>query len=214
MNQMNMDDDLLAKYLANEATDAEKNEVTKWMAASDANKKQLQSLQLLWEQSSHLAVKSTINEEDAWANFKQRINADPAPKTTRTTPLPISNKWLKIAAVFVILLGGALTAWLMTDHNSSGAIATAAPPPATLHSIVVTDTAVTAPKPQAVASHAVAIKEIKKPPKAKTHAAINIAHHPFHPIAKQQKDVTIARAFSDDCLDNMKYHGPKYDANF
>ena len=214
MNQMNVDDDLLAKYLAKEATSAEKAQVAQWLEESEANKKHFQTLQLIWEQSSQLSVKSTINEDEAWANFKQRINADQATYATRTTALTVSYKWLKIAAVFVILLGGALTVRLMGDRNSSTITAKVALPTPTQRTIAATGTAVIAPKPRAVASHAVAVKETKKPRKVQMHMAENIARQPFRPIAKQQKEVTIARAYPDDCRDNMKYHGPKYDANF
>lgn len=110
-NQSSITDELLVKYLLNEAiSDTEIAQVQQWLNESADNKKQFYELKLIWNQSKHTAVKSIVNTQDAWARFKLRI--DNAASRPKTIPIPVNNyKWLKIAAVLLLLAGGSWLAW-------------------------------------------------------------------------------------------------------
>lgn len=98
-------DELLVKYLLQEATTEERQEVETWVAQSDANKKQLQHFELLWNESRKIAATSTFNEHEAWQRFQQKLKE---PRTTgRVIAFPKRLNVLRVAAaVLVIVLGG------------------------------------------------------------------------------------------------------------
>ena len=68
-------DDLLVKYLLHEADEAELERVQQWVSQSPANQRYLAGFSKIWEESRNLAVHSTVNEDDAWKDFQQRIAA-------------------------------------------------------------------------------------------------------------------------------------------
>ncbi len=99
-----MTEELLIKFLLKETTAEESNTVAHWIAANAANKKYFDDLALIWDKSKALATTSTINEDEAWQRFTQRI-----PK--RETPVISifsTKKWLRIAAIFIVVLSGSL----------------------------------------------------------------------------------------------------------
>ena len=66
-------DDLLVKVLLGEASPAELDEVQHWVALHPANEKYLADFRRIWEESRKLAVQSTVNEDEAWNDFRRRI---------------------------------------------------------------------------------------------------------------------------------------------
>lgn len=110
MEQSNVNDVLLVKYLLGEASETERSRIQQWLKESSDNKTQFYELKLVWEQSRNALVSSTIDVEDAWGRFRQRI----AQKRVR---LPVNNyKWLKIAAAMLVLLASASVVWFMTGR--------------------------------------------------------------------------------------------------
>ena len=63
-------DELIAKYLLQEATAVEIAQVDNWVAASDANKKAFAHYKLLWEGSKKIAATNTVDENEAWQKFE------------------------------------------------------------------------------------------------------------------------------------------------
>lgn len=101
-------DDLLVKHLLGETNEVEQVQVSAWISESDANRKHYEQLKKIWDSSRDIAAKSTIAENAAWQRFQQRIEqTPPKPKT-----IPLSSRgmsWMKIAAILILLVGGA---WL------------------------------------------------------------------------------------------------------
>jgi transmembrane sensor len=73
-----INDDLLVKYLLQEATAEERRQVDAWTAADAGNQRYFDHFKLIWDTSRELAVTSTVNEQEAWQRFQQRVNGAPA----------------------------------------------------------------------------------------------------------------------------------------
>jgi len=125
MEQNNVNDVLLVKYLLGEVSETELSRIQQWLKESSDNKAQFYELKLVWEQSRNALVSSTIDVEDAWARFRQRI-------AQKKVPLPVNNyKWLKIAAAMLVLLVSGSLVWFMTSQQEPvNTIAQQVQPPA------------------------------------------------------------------------------------
>jgi ferric-dicitrate binding protein FerR (iron transport regulator) len=97
-----INDDLLVKYLLGEATEEERLQVEAWMASDVAHKKQYEDFKTIWEESKQLALVSTVDENAGWQRFKQRVER-PKGKTVVRTMRP--KAWLRIAALFIVVIG-------------------------------------------------------------------------------------------------------------
>jgi transmembrane sensor len=103
-----VNDEVLVKYLLGEATDAEIAKVQEWIALSEANKKYFGNFSLIWNESKKLAANSTVDVEEAWGRFKARTQAaeQVAPRTIEFPVRKIS--WMRAAAMIVVLIGASL----------------------------------------------------------------------------------------------------------
>ncbi|MGN7822450.1 FecR family protein [Chitinophaga sp. 22536] len=104
-----INDDLLVKYMLGITTPVEKQAVDAWMAADTANAKYYEHFQLIWNESKKLAAVSTVNEDDAWKRFQQRVGASEDAGGARVIKTDFST-WrrnLAIAATLLVLLGAA-----------------------------------------------------------------------------------------------------------
>ena len=68
-----MSDDLLVKYLLDEATFAEREIVNEWVKEDDNHLKYFNHFKFIWDTSKQLAAKSQVDENAAWERFQQRI---------------------------------------------------------------------------------------------------------------------------------------------
>lgn len=106
-----MNDELLVKYLVGEATPEESARINQWINASEANKKHFDQYQLIWEKSLELAAHAEIPEEQAWERFRQYRSGkkqDEARIITMPAPPSRSYGWLRIAAIFLLVLAGGI----------------------------------------------------------------------------------------------------------
>jgi len=95
----NMMDELLVKYLADEATPPEQELVEEWISSSEANRHYFQHFQLIWEESRQLAVTTSVDENKAWQKFQRRVKKEEARKS------PGLFGWWRIAAGILIIVG-------------------------------------------------------------------------------------------------------------
>ncbi len=104
--QSHITDDLLVKYLLNEATEAEQAAVRQWIAANEENARYYNHFKLVWDTSKHIAAKSTVSEDEAWARFVQRTQreAHTAPKVIEI-PTARRNNWMRAAAILLVVIG-------------------------------------------------------------------------------------------------------------
>ncbi|MHA4810559.1 FecR family protein [Flavitalea flava] len=124
-------DELLVKVMLGEASGQEEQWVKDWVSESNRNARYFEDFKLIWEESRNLAVQSTVNENDAWQNFQQRVKEENTPVINLATRRKY--QWLKAAAIFAVLLTGG---WLYTIYSDKQ------PQFLSLHSegVVLTDT--------------------------------------------------------------------------
>lgn len=94
-----MMDELLVKYLADEATPPQQELVEEWISSSEANRHYFQHFQLIWNESKELAVTAPIDENKAWQKFQRRVKKEEARKN------PGWLGWWRIAAGILIFVG-------------------------------------------------------------------------------------------------------------
>jgi transmembrane sensor len=108
-------DELLVKYLLDEVSDEERNQVLRWVNQSEANQKQLEHFSLLWQESKKLESETVADEENAWRKFKTSIRtAAPAPLRA----IKRRNNWFGRAAAVVFLALGTVLALFLLNKNS------------------------------------------------------------------------------------------------
>ena len=116
MEQGNITDALLMKYLLGEVTDTERGQVQHWLTENGDNKKRYYELKLVWDQSRNALMKSTISTDEAWGRLKARLLKT---GSSRTIPVPMTSyRWLSAAAILLLLVGGSLVAWYMTPQKT------------------------------------------------------------------------------------------------
>jgi len=106
-----MDDDLLVKYLAGEATPAERQQVEDWMAASETNKKLFADFKLIWNQSP--VTDRNVSEDDAFIRLQKRIDSNAAPRREAVIKKLSRKQWIGIAASLVLIC---TVLWLTFNH--------------------------------------------------------------------------------------------------
>ncbi|MCD6013650.1 MAG: hypothetical protein K0Q79_3512 [Flavipsychrobacter sp.] len=110
-------EELLVKYLLDEASEAEQAQVQNWIGQSEENRKEYYRFKTIWEESRFVAASSTVDENAAWDKFKMRTRQQPV----KTVALPGRYAWVKVAAALIILIGGSLLAYnnYFNDDNST-----------------------------------------------------------------------------------------------
>ena len=97
-----MMDDLLMKYLTDEATPPEQEEVEAWISASESNRKYFRHFQMIWEESLELTVSTSVDEGRAWQKFRRHVRKEEMKKQR-----PTRFGWWHIAASVVLVAGAA-----------------------------------------------------------------------------------------------------------
>lgn len=114
----NITDDLLVKYLLEEASEAERTEVQQWVEQNADNKKYFEHFRLIWEHSKSLAAESTIDTNAAWQRFQHKVATNE--QATKVIPLTGRlNTWVRIAAVLLVMLGAGLATYYYNVQNNA-----------------------------------------------------------------------------------------------
>ncbi|SEI72924.1 FecR family protein [Dyadobacter sp. SG02] len=72
----NISEELLARYLADTASDSERNEVEAWLAESEANARELATYRLIWDHTAAMKKSSmTVDTDAAWTRMKGKMAA-------------------------------------------------------------------------------------------------------------------------------------------
>ncbi len=95
-----MMDELLVKYLVDEATPPEQEAVEEWIGANAENKKYFEQFRLVWEESKSVAPGLAIDENKAWQRFQRRVRSS---ETIHAGERKIG-QW-RIAVAILLLLG-------------------------------------------------------------------------------------------------------------
>jgi transmembrane sensor len=109
-----MMDELLVKYLADEATPPEQSMVEEWINSSEANRHYFQHFQLIWAESQKLAATTVVDENKAWQRFQRRVK-----KTESATAKIRAFGWWRIAASILIVAGAAWFTSTLLEKGSA-----------------------------------------------------------------------------------------------
>jgi transmembrane sensor len=105
MKESDQIDALLVKVMLKEATENEHQQVTKWLESDQENRRYYVQFQKIWQESLKISVQSTVDENAAWNRFKNRTAQQ---QTIIEHPAGRSSSWLRVAAVFVAVIGAAV----------------------------------------------------------------------------------------------------------
>lgn len=111
-----MNDDILVKYLAGEASSGEKEIVEGWLRKDEENRRYFGHFQTIWQESEALADTSNADENAAWDRFREKVIRKPEtqPKVRLLSP------WLRIAAAVLLLcIGGAVAISLFLNTREA-----------------------------------------------------------------------------------------------
>ena len=109
-----MMDDLLVKYLADEATPPEQELVEGWVNTSEANRHYFKHFQLIWNESQKPATTRVVDENKAWKRFQRIVKkAESAPDKIRAFV------WWRIAASIFIVAGAAWFTTTILEKDSA-----------------------------------------------------------------------------------------------
>ncbi len=90
--------DLISKYLANEATAAERSELEQWLAGSKDNRHEFDAFKKLWIESENVKEMPDIDLSKEWQRMDRVISGD-------TRKVFTIRRVLQIAASIVVLIG-------------------------------------------------------------------------------------------------------------
>ncbi|MFN8357934.1 MAG: FecR domain-containing protein [Spirosomataceae bacterium] len=110
-------DDLLARYLAEEASPDERRQVDEWVAASPENEQALAAYRLIWEQTQTLPTPAVVDTDKAWEKVKRRMNRPETVIRPLHTPVKSSRWVLRIAASLLLIAGVSWVAYQFVNSN-------------------------------------------------------------------------------------------------
>lgn len=109
-------DELLVKYLLEEASPSERQQVELWLQEREANSRYFDGFRTIWDESRNIAATSAINEDVAWHRF-QKIVDDKQHKVMAFEPERKRWSLARVAAVAVILIGGIFVTYLFNRNK-------------------------------------------------------------------------------------------------
>ncbi|MFC0514869.1 FecR family protein [Mucilaginibacter angelicae] len=101
-----MMDELLTKYMLNETTPVENETINRWLSENENNRKYFDHFKLIWDTSRELKIESKLDPDASWAEFRQ-LTQNRSGASAKVRPLNAANRWLKIAAIWLVILGSA-----------------------------------------------------------------------------------------------------------
>ena len=117
-NQHTGTDELLVKYLADEAGAEEGALVEHWVAASEKNRRYFEHFKLLWDASQALMHQNAVDEDKAWGRFRERVQR----KDTASHKRPLHLPFLRAAAVILLVAAAVLEGPRLMKHHDVPAI--------------------------------------------------------------------------------------------
>ncbi len=184
---MNMNDDLLVKYLVGETNADENAAVEFWLKADEKNLNYYNGFKKIWEDSLLIAAKNkTIDEDAAWKRLQNRIQD----KEVRVvTPKKSSVSWLRIAASILLI---STLGWLGYSYfeNKSNTLIQIYASNSTLNDTLPDDTTVTLNKNSSL-SYVSKFKGKTRPVTLKGEAFFNVSPDKTKPFIITINDVTV-----------------------
>lgn len=130
-------DELLVKYLLEEASPEERQQVTAWMSDQKENQQYFDQFKTIWDAAQSLAITAEVNEEKAWqrlqyrmstgdyevnaenTNFTNDSDSSPSVKSDKSVKSVPSAKsvFSRIAASIILIAGIGLFGYLLVNRN-------------------------------------------------------------------------------------------------
>lgn len=184
---MNMNDDLLVKYLVGE-TDADENAAVEfWLKADEKNLNYYNGFKKIWEDSLLIAAENkTIDEDAAWKRLQNRIQDK---DVQVLTPKKSSVYWLRIAASILLI---STLGWLGYSYfeNKSNTLIQIYASNSTLNDTLPDGTTVTLNKNSSL-SYTSKFKGKTRPVTLKGEAFFNVSPDKTKPFIITINDVTV-----------------------
>lgn len=120
-NNAHINDELLTKYLAGEASLEETRVVEVWCEVSEQNRRALHKMKMLWEQSGEIAghERADVDIEKAWATFKNRIEKQADFSGTANNRAGKSRSlYFYVSRVAAVLVVGIFFYYLVSDWRA------------------------------------------------------------------------------------------------
>ncbi len=109
-------DEILVKYLLEEASPEEASIAHNWLKAHPDNQRRFDQFKLIWTESKKLEQETPVDEQEAWSRFQERIRQSEA----KAVPLPKRNRarlFRAAAAILVLLAGTWVTYFALTGRE-------------------------------------------------------------------------------------------------
>lgn len=118
-------DELIGKYLAEEASAAEKAEVEAWVRISDANRKYFDQVKTLFARAEAVREWQQFDEDAAWNRLKAKLGK-PEPKTIIFKPENKTALYWRVAASLLLVLSVSYFAYRLSLQPTETIAITAA----------------------------------------------------------------------------------------
>ncbi|MBC7901964.1 MAG: FecR domain-containing protein [Gemmatimonadaceae bacterium] len=123
-----MNDELLIKHMLGEATAEEQENVEQWLRARPANQKVYDHVVLIWEKSLEVPSTRQVDAGAAWDRFRSVISTEGRNPDALKRVIGISpfgrNDFLRVAAIFILLIGGAFTGYFLFKSPANQIVST------------------------------------------------------------------------------------------
>ena len=185
---MNMNDDLLVKYLVGE-TDADENAaVENWLKADKKNLNYYNGFKKIWEDSLLIAAENkTINEDVAWKRLQNRIHEKDVPVITLKKS---SIHWLRIVASILLISTLGWFGYSYFENKSANTLIQVYATNTTLNDTLPDGTTVTLNKNSSL-SYTSTFKGSTRPVTLKGEAFFNVSPDKTKPFIITINDVTV-----------------------
>lgn len=111
-----MSDDLLIKFLLRETDPKEDEQVRQWLSEDPENLREFERFELIWSKSKQLESESSVDPEQAWKNFQQKLPEHQSNGSLHKLKRNFS--WLRVAAVLFII-SAAWSVYIMLNNSYS-----------------------------------------------------------------------------------------------
>lgn len=186
---MNMNDDLLVKYLVGETDADESAAVENWLYADEKNLNYYNGFKKIWEDSLAIAAKNNtrIDEDAAWKRLQNRIHENDVPV------LPLKKSyvhWLRIAASIVLISTLGWFGYSYFENESANTLVQIQATNTTLNDTLPDGTTITLNKNSSLSFNR-KFKGDNRPVTLKGEAFFNVAPDKTKPFIIRINDVTV-----------------------
>ncbi len=110
-------EEIIAKYLAGEASAREEAILNEWKSQSASNLREFEQFSKLFKESSPLKNSLSVNTDSAWNKVKEAISQEKKPKILSIKFDPYQSVFLRIAACLILIAGLAFAIFQLSSTS-------------------------------------------------------------------------------------------------